>query len=533
MKLAAMEYLVAGRDDTATFAKAKRLGFEGVEVLVRRQELRAPGRPRLRDLKRAATATGLAIPSLVLIDHNNGGIASGDAKVDTEAREEIRLCIEWAAELGATVILVPFFGDGEIIGEAAFERAAAGFRELCGPAQARGVRLCYEGTHSAGDIRRMAEKVGSPAFGCYFDLANVVWRGMDTATEIRALRELVAQVHMKDTRVGPGDCRPGLGRVDYAESARALREIGYDGWLVMETPGGPFELVQRDMSFTRTVFPQLPAGEPWPRLGAFSYGFQTGERSRLIESFRKAGLACVQVGSEVLDEAFADPEALRSELEANGLVVAGIAAYRNLVAPDPKKRRANLDHLKRCLGIAPRLGTSVVATETGTLHPESDWTATPENWSAAAWDALHAALDELLPVAEKHGSLLTLEGYVNNVLATHGQLLGLLEKYPTQHLQVMLDPFNYLSKPLLPARERITSDFLDRFEPRFVLAHLKDVAAEGAEVNTPEFGTGVFPHKLYLDFLRKRRPDLPLILEHLPFERIPSAIQRLRGLCGV
>jgi sugar phosphate isomerase/epimerase len=525
-----MEHLLRGGDDAERFAAARRLGFDGVEVCVRRSELRAANRAKLENLKRAKTAGGLAIPSLVLMEHNNGGIASDDVATARAAREDFSQCIEWAAELGAAVILVPFFGKGEITTEAGFARAANAFRELCPTAQKRGVALCYEGTHSAADIRRMAESVGSPAFGCYFDLANVVWRGMDTATEVRGLGRLVRQVHMKETRVGPGDCRPGLGRVNYAESASALKETGYDGWIVMETPAGPPELVRRDMSFTRTVFPALKSREPWPVLGAFSYGFERGDLDKLADGFRRCGLSCVQIGGALMEEAFDNPDKVRSRLESNGISIIGIAGYRNLTSPDAKKRAANIEYLKRCLEIAPRLGTSIVATETGTRHPESDWTAVPENWGTEAWDSMCDALSQLLAVAEKHGSILALEGYVNNVLATHGQLIGLLEKFPTEHLQVMLDPFNYLSKPLLPVSERITREFLDRFESRFVLAHLKDVGAEGAEKDTPEFGHGVFPFPPYIEFLRTRRPDLPLVLEHLPFDHIPAAIERLKKM---
>ena len=53
-------------------------------------------------------------------------------------------------------------------------------------------------------------------------------------------------------RVKPGDVHPGLGRVDFAECARALEEIGYDGWLTLETPPVPPPLVARDFSFTRS-----------------------------------------------------------------------------------------------------------------------------------------------------------------------------------------------------------------------------------------------------------------------------------------
>ena len=135
-------------------------------------------------------------------------------------------------------------------------------------------------------------------------------------------------------------------------------------------------------------------------------------------------------------------------------------------------------------------------------------------------------------MAEEHGSILALEGYVNHVLATPDQLASLLERFPTPRLQVVLDPFNYLSKDLVPDCERVAAAFCSRFADRFVVAHLKDVSPEGAEVDTPEFGQGVFPHALYIGFLRTRRPDLPIILEHLPFGHIPDAIRRIHEIAG-
>ena len=104
----------------------------------------------------------------------------------------------------------------------------------------------------------------------------------------------------------------------------------------------------------------------------------------------------------------------------------------------------------------------------------------------------------------------------------------MLDRFPSRHLQVVLDPYNYLSRHLLPVQERVTRDFLARFEHRFVVAHLKDVGEGGAEEATPELGTGVFAQEPYLSFLAERRPDLPLILEHLPLEHVPDAARRVR-----
>jgi len=523
-----MDSVLAVRDERHAFAQAARIGFGGVEVGLTRAQLRDPDGERLAALGRAKAASGLAIPSLVLGEHNDGGLASPDVGVVTAASEDVRLALRWAAVLGTDVVLVPFFLRNEIVTEADFDRCVAALRELCPLAEEIGVALCFEGLLPAGRIRLLAERVGSPAFGCYFDLANPVSRGLDSPTEIRALGGLIRRVHLKDTLARRGDCRPGLGRVDFPECARALLELGYDGWLVLETPHGPWELAARDLSFARTVF-SLPRVPSWPRLGAFSRGFGRGEATRLGAAFRELGLESVQVEDELLDECLTDPTPVRTALAEHDVSIAAVAGYRNLVTPDAKARRENVAFIARCLELAPALGTSVVATETGTRSTEGDWTDHPDNWGEEAWDLLLDALEALLPVAERSGSILALEATVKNVLKTAGQALDLFQRFPTEHLQLVLDPYNYLSSHLLPVQGRATADLLDRFEHRFVLAHGKDVGPDGAEVSTPELGTGVFEQQPYLEFLRTRRPDLPLVLEHLPFEHLPAAIARVKA----
>jgi sugar phosphate isomerase/epimerase len=532
MRAGVMSPVLGRGDDDQTFALAKRLGFAGVELVLSRDELHSPD--RLASLGRASAATSVEVPSLVLAEHSDrGGIADTDSLVAEQAREDIDRAVDWAAELSAEVILVPFFGRAELADDADVDRAADAFQPLCERAAERGVTLCYEGTLPAERIRVLAERAGSRAFGCYFDLANVVPRGMDSATSIRALGELVRCVHFKDARVEVGDCRPGLGLVDFGASREALSEIGYDGWLVLETPPGPPELVSRDLAFARSVFTALEGAAIWPRLGVFTYEFGAGEWDRLVEFCRDAGLEAVQLGAPMLEECLDRPErvdAVVGQLEAGGISIAALAGYRNLVAPDSRKRRENIDFIARCLELAPRFGTSVVATETGTRSPEGDWTDSPDNWLPETWALLDDAIEELLPVAERAGAILALEASVKNVLRTRSQLIGLLERFPSPHLQVVCDPYNYLSSHLVPARERVAADIFRRFEHRFVLAHLKDVDPGGAEVGTGEFGTGVFPQSVYLEFLAKRRPDLPLILEHLPLDHVPDASRRVRKL---
>jgi sugar phosphate isomerase/epimerase len=532
MRAAVLDTVIGGRDDAEVFARAKQVGCEGVEVVVGRRDLRDSKGARLEALRRAQRATGLEVHALVLGEHNElGGLADESADAAASARDDVHGAIGWAHELGADVILVPFFMRSELRGEVDIDRAAQAFRELCPLAGERGVTLCYEGTLPAGEILALAARVGSDAFGVYFDLANpLAKRGLDVPTEIRAVGRLIRRVHLKDTRVTAGDCRPGTGRVDFAECARALSEVGYDGWLTLETPPAPPPLIARDLSFARTVFDGLDSRPPWPRLGAFSRDFGRGEWEQLAETFTRLGLELTQLDGLLLDESLDAPASAaegRAVLEAGGLSIPALGGYRNLIAPDPDERAANVAHVQRCLELATTLGSYVVATETGTMSADGDWTDSPLNTTETAWTLLYDALETLLPVAERSGTILALEAHVKHVLKTREQMAGLLERFPTQHLQLVCDPYNYVSAELVPVHEAATETLLDGFEDRFVLAHLKDVDVGGAEAGTPEFGLGVFAQAPYLEFLRTRRPDLALIVEHLPLAHVPDVRNRI------
>src|SRR6185437_3714914 len=189
------------------------IGCAGVEVMLLGRHLRGAEKPAL--LRAAQAATGLEIPSFVLDEHNFGGISAADPQVAAAAAEDVRVAVAWAKELGVGAVLIPFFVEAELRDEAAFERAAMAFRNLCPLAEASGVVLAYEGTLPAARVRVLAERVASPAFGCYFDVANLVVRGLDPPTEIRSLGDLIRRVHVKDLRARKNDSRPGLGRVDF------------------------------------------------------------------------------------------------------------------------------------------------------------------------------------------------------------------------------------------------------------------------------------------------------------------------------
>jgi sugar phosphate isomerase/epimerase len=255
MKLGAMEHVVHGSDEADGWTKAAALGIQGIEVEVRPAHVRGGATARVAELQKLKVKCGMETPSICLGFHNDAGFVAQPQRA-AECAAEITEAVKLCHQISASALLIPFFFKNDPKGDPAkLKNTADILRPICATAQSLGVSICYEGTLDANDLHTMAKQIGSPAFGVYFDLANVVWVGMDGPQQIRALGKLIRQVHMKETKVGPGDARPGDGRVNYTESAKALKEIGYNDWLMLETPAGEPASVAQDIAFTGRYFP--------------------------------------------------------------------------------------------------------------------------------------------------------------------------------------------------------------------------------------------------------------------------------------
>lgn len=164
------------------------------------------------------------------------------ASADEAAREEIRTLLTdlcgYAAELGAGAILVPVTPGGEDVSyEDQQQRWIEEMRKLAPVADATGVVLALENVgrgcgKSAEELIHLADGVGSPGVQVYYDIGNATAFGNDPVEEIKLLGARIAVVHVKDR---DGDLL-GEGTVKIPESIEALKGIGYDGDVILETP---------------------------------------------------------------------------------------------------------------------------------------------------------------------------------------------------------------------------------------------------------------------------------------------------------
>jgi L-ribulose-5-phosphate 3-epimerase len=143
--------------------------------------------------------------------------------------------IDAAKDLGAGVILVAFFGKGDLLKDgqvkaAEVDVAVQRLKAAAPRAREAGVILAIENTLSARQNAAILDLIGESAVRIYYDVGNSTNKGYDVPAEIRFLKDRIACLHFKDR-----DRYLGEGRIQFEPIAAAIREIGYQGWIVMET----------------------------------------------------------------------------------------------------------------------------------------------------------------------------------------------------------------------------------------------------------------------------------------------------------
>jgi L-ribulose-5-phosphate 3-epimerase len=239
-KIGVTDWNLQLRGKIESFALAKRIGFDGVQVSM---GYATDGALPLADpaLQEAFLAeskrVGLPIASTHLeMLHRNY------LKSDPLGRKWVADAIPITRRLGVQVILLPFFGKGALTTPAEMDYVGDVLRELGPEAEKAGVILGLEDTISARDNVRIMDRAKSPAVKVYYDVGNSTNNGFDVLEEIRWLgRERICEVHLKDNPHFLGE-----GRIQFGPIVDALATIGFTAWAELETDA-PTKSVEQDL----------------------------------------------------------------------------------------------------------------------------------------------------------------------------------------------------------------------------------------------------------------------------------------------
>jgi len=264
MQLGVMSTSLAVSGLEEAFRQAAEVGADGLELAYKADnDTKALHREDHADtLIELSGAHGVAIAGLALVSLCRSPSLIGAGSYVRAATRTISQALLVAAEVGAEMVLVPFFGKNTIEIEQELQRAADALLEMVEYAEAAGVVIGVESTLNFNQQQFLLNHLGNTGdVKICFDTGYALARKLDVAGGIRDLGPgAIAQVHFRDVRIAEGrppdfDVALGEGDVDFHAVVQALRAVRYDGWVVLETPSGndPVAAGKRNLEFARDV----------------------------------------------------------------------------------------------------------------------------------------------------------------------------------------------------------------------------------------------------------------------------------------
>ncbi len=227
------------------FARAARAGADGVEMHYASPAMATAltGGDHAAALRAAAKDAGVDACALCLDCLRGEPALIGRAEMVERTQEFLGRAIAAAAEVDAAMLVLPFYGKNMIETEQELSRALDALLDAVETAEEAGVTLVIETTLAFHQQEFLLSHLGSSqAVGVACNTAVAEARKLDAPTGLRQLGPGgLSLVRLRDVRLAAGqppdfDVALGSGDVDFPGVARALKAIGYEGWVVVDPP---------------------------------------------------------------------------------------------------------------------------------------------------------------------------------------------------------------------------------------------------------------------------------------------------------
>jgi L-ribulose-5-phosphate 3-epimerase len=239
-------YMLGGASSGAIlprFEMLREAGFEGVELV-------SPNKFDRDEVLRARDKTDLVIHGVSGGRHWKDTLSDPDPSVVERGLAAIRQEIEdCKAYGGTTVLLVPAVVTKDVSYREAYSRSQANIRKILPDAERHGIKIAIEEVWnkfllSPTEFARYIDELDSPWVGAYFDVGNVVEYGFPQDW-IRELGRRIVKIHIKEyAKKNRFAYALGEGEIDWPAVSKALRDVGYQGWVTAEVPGKDLETLK-------------------------------------------------------------------------------------------------------------------------------------------------------------------------------------------------------------------------------------------------------------------------------------------------
>ena len=238
--------------------KVADMEFDGVEI-----PIFEPDAVDVEGTKKALKSTNLGCTGCAIMSPDRD-IISDDPEIRENGKNYLKSCIEILAELGSDTFAGPFYSAvGKLVGRAHTEEewalAVSGTKEIAELAEEHGVTLAIEPLNRfetyfiniAADAVKFAKDVDSPNVKVMLDTFHMNIEEKSFYDAIVETGELLYHFHSSENDRGT----PGTGLVDWQDVFKALAEINYDRWIVMESFVPGIEEIAKAAAIWRQIAP--------------------------------------------------------------------------------------------------------------------------------------------------------------------------------------------------------------------------------------------------------------------------------------
>ena len=228
-KIGICDWDLRASGSSSSFAIAKELGFEGVQVSYQPEGPDSlANKTNRKKFIEAAKESGICFASLCIGLLNDRPLAT-----TPEAIGWVEDCINAMNEMNIDQVLVPFFGNGDLTQhEGHLPLVIEKFKQLAKIAGKNKKILAVESYLSAEEHLKLIDAIGSDAVKVYYDVRNSRNKNYDIFHEIELLgkNKMISQIHFKED-----GCILGEGDINFTKVCETLDMIEYDGWIVVES----------------------------------------------------------------------------------------------------------------------------------------------------------------------------------------------------------------------------------------------------------------------------------------------------------
>ena len=239
----------SGEPIEKSIQRVAKFGYNAIELMGE------PDQFDTRQINKCCKDEGIVVSSICSIFTAERDMIHPDAKIRNHAIEYVKAVLDFAAETGAGKVIISTTACNKTAPIVDIETetgwAVENVRAMAEIAQKNDITLCLESWNryetymadSLEKVSKLAKRIDMPNVGIMGDTFHMNIEEPDMAAAIVEYADQLVHMHLADSQ----RAAPGKGHIDFVPIVKALKDIGYKGWIVFEllpAGGDPFAVMR-------------------------------------------------------------------------------------------------------------------------------------------------------------------------------------------------------------------------------------------------------------------------------------------------